>query len=229
MTKPLNTKEGPKEGEIPSGAPSTAPKAQKAPGAARKAKSGPEMGAAPGGQVLVDAATLERMNTRLEAAEAALAKQNPPAPKRVATHDARVMFVDDMPVIAFSSCVEKKVPGDPRSKELWITVTLLADHESGKTEKREMLYLDLMNDSPRFLADIKSQKVVVEPRNQGVKAQEHTTINPDPAGIGDDAKGFRPRKVILTHEVPVYRSLIEFREGPLSGVEIEVSNDCLNP
>lgn len=213
-------------GEIPSG------EIQVTTPEVKKTKKSAEMGAgdAAEGKILVDASVLEQMNKRLMAAEARLAGEAPPQPKRVAAHDVRVMFVDEKyPVIEFGKCFEKDVVGRPGKTELYIPITVLVDHESGKTENREMEYLRLMNDTPRYLADIKRQEMSVKTLPQGVKAQQWTTVNPDPAMIGDGSKNFTPRQVTLEHTVPYYRSLIEFREGPLNGVEIEVSNDCFNP
>lgn len=183
----------------------------------------------PEGKIMVDSSVLEQMNQRLMAAEAKLSGAAPTPAKRVAAHDARLMFVDDKyPVIEFGKCFNKHNPATPQHPELWIPFTVLLDPESGKTENREAEYLKLMNDNPRYLADIKNQKVEVRTLPQGVKATHWTTVNPDPAGISGGGN-FQPRQIVLEHTVPSYHSLIEFREGPMNGVEIEVSNDCLNP
>ena len=157
---------------------------------------------------------------QLREMSAALTKNQTLQPKRVIENTARVMFVNDKPVIRFEQT--KTVNGN-----LLAPVVLLT--EDGKEEKDVVPYLEMLNSSPRHTVEILKQEAHEVTTHQGPIPQRWTTQPNDPVGLKESGRRYESREMILDHTVVTYTAKIKFLEGPWEGKEIEIDTKCLNP
>jgi hypothetical protein len=146
------------------------------------------------------------------------------APKRVTDRVARMMFVDDLPIVEFG-----KVKGIGKGKDevLMIDVVLT---DGNKTEHRAMDYMLMLNEQPRYACEILKQEAVKEEDvPQGIMPKIHVTSPADPKSLRESGQQYQPKEIVLTEKRVFYVATVKFVEGPWSGRELRVKCEALNP
>lgn len=131
-------------------------------------------------------------------------------------------FEDEFPVVAFGSVKTKKVNGEETMK---FVIGILKD---GKVVDQEVDYMPFMNETVRYQALIVKQTKEEKEKHQGSQPIRHTTVNPDPLKITDDAKGFAERDIILEHTQQTITCEVKMLEGPMKGETFVLAAEALN-
>lgn len=150
-------------------------------------------------------------------------QQKSAQPKRVVEHTARVLFIEDRAVIEFGQAEVKKVDG----KEVMMVPITLQDKE-GKKETVEANWLNVLNESPRFLCEIVKQQAEKKVKPQELVPRMHKTVVADPMGARMGGSGFQSREILLEHTQVFYKSDVKFLEGPWKDLEVTLPNEAFN-
>lgn len=154
--------------------------------------------------------------------EALKEKTGRPQPKKPMKRTAKVMFVEDNPVVVIGQA--RDVGG-----EISIRLDVLKD-EAGTTEPVEMSYSNMMTRCPRMLVEIVKSEKTEEATHQGPVPMEHTAgVGSLANGVGLDGKPVVPQSFLLEHTKVNTRTTIKFLEGPWEGKTIEMDAAYLNP
>ena len=163
---------------------------------------------------------LAAQGAQIQEMSAALTQSKTLTPKRVAENTAKVMFINDKPVIQFGS--ERKVNGQS-------LIPVVLKNEAGEEEKDLVPYLEMLNNSPRYTCEILKQEAHEKKTHQGPIPVEWMTQPNDPVGLRESGKQYSPRRIVLDQTMVTYTARIRFVEGPWMDKELDIDTKCLNP
>lgn len=150
------------------------------------------------------------------------AKEGKPSqPALVAKKIAKMMFIENNPVIEF---------GKVRDVGNSMSIKMIVQDEEGIQKPVEMDYLEAMNHNRRYMCEVVKLEKEEKPTHQGPIPMEITTRASDEVNQKTaDGRPYSPRKVVLEHTLVTTTAKVKFLEGPWEGKELEVNGECLNP
>jgi hypothetical protein len=143
-------------------------------------------------------------------------------PVRIAEKVSKMMFVDDEPVVAFGQAMTA-----PNGQ---ITIAVTTVNEAGEKNTKELEYLPMLNNNPRYSCEMLSQEATKTVHHQGpIPVKFKTRMADSVAQRTSTGEEFVSREMILEHTQVSYVAKVRFLEGPWSGKELSVETSCLNP
>lgn len=144
-------------------------------------------------------------------------------PTPVNEYTCKVSFYKDKPITAIGKVMtEHRETGD-------VDVLPITVSGKGKDEVYTVEYKTFVEEVPRYVAVILDKQTKITRRHQGLRPEEHTTVNPRPVDEdGRPVPGFAPKKVVLSEQYQEITLKVRIVEGPHSGTELILKSDIVN-
>lgn len=144
-------------------------------------------------------------------------------PTPVNEYTCKVSFYKDKPIVAIGKVTtEHRDDGD-------VDVLSVTVDNKGKEETYTVEYKAFVEEVPRYVAVILDKQTKITRRHQGLRPEEHTTVNPRPVDEdGRPVPGFAPKKIVLSEQYQDIVLKVRVVEGPHAGAELTLKSDIVN-